>query len=186
MLEEEHSVQLLIGNSGDKMQPFLCMATITIFHDLLNIVAKFKKLNLLRSENHSDKRKKAKTSDARKGETYSMSSPRPNKGGGDRLRKMTGIECKRPEESKHIGDSNYCPYNQVINHPIEDFCIFKDCLERKYRMGELTLLDNMLAHHIRESTRVVMSSFVHPLKEEEMKRSQLKKSNGRLRSPRKQ
>ncbi|KAL0907590.1 hypothetical protein M5K25_022008 [Dendrobium thyrsiflorum] len=79
-LEEEHAVQLLMGNIDDKMQPFLCMATITTFQDLLDRVAKFEKLNLSRSENHSDKPKKVKTSDARNGETYSMSSLRPNKG----------------------------------------------------------------------------------------------------------
>ncbi|KAL0910853.1 hypothetical protein M5K25_018949 [Dendrobium thyrsiflorum] len=79
-LEEEHAVQLLMGNIDDKMQPFLCMATITTFQDLLDRVAKFEKLNLSRSENHSDKPKKVKTSDARNGETYSMSSLKPNKG----------------------------------------------------------------------------------------------------------
>lgn len=29
-------------------------------------------------------------------------------------------ECKRPEESKHSGDPNYCPYHRIISHPIED------------------------------------------------------------------
>ncbi|KAL0915623.1 hypothetical protein M5K25_016055 [Dendrobium thyrsiflorum] len=45
-LEEEYAVQLLMGNIDDKMQPFLCMATITTFQDLIDTVAKFEKLNL--------------------------------------------------------------------------------------------------------------------------------------------
>ncbi|KAL0923387.1 hypothetical protein M5K25_007441 [Dendrobium thyrsiflorum] len=248
-LEEEHAVQLLMGNIDDKMQPFLCMATITTFQDLLDRVAKFEKLNLSRSENHSDKPKKVKTSDARNGETYSMSSLRPNKGkhvaynvdkgkqpmqyedkpkqaynpnsqpklilggndkprafqvGGERPKQTMGTgdrtfpslkermnkeysfkresvaklfrqalkaglelpECKRPEESKHTGDPNYCPYHRVISHPIEDCYIFKDWLERKYQKGELTLSDNVLAHPRKESTRVVTSSSIPPIEEE--------------------
>ncbi|KAL0908894.1 hypothetical protein M5K25_023406 [Dendrobium thyrsiflorum] len=72
-LEEEHAVQLLMGNIDDKMQPFLCMSSITTFQDLLDRVAKFEKLNLSKSESHPDKSKKAKASDARKGEAYSIS-----------------------------------------------------------------------------------------------------------------
>ncbi|KAL0921439.1 hypothetical protein M5K25_008509 [Dendrobium thyrsiflorum] len=70
-LEEEHAVQLLMGNIDDKMQPFLCMATITTFQDLLDRVAKFEKLNLLKSESHFDRPKKTKASGARKGEADS-------------------------------------------------------------------------------------------------------------------
>ncbi|XP_028555977.1 ATP-dependent RNA helicase DBP5-like [Dendrobium catenatum] len=70
-LEEEHAVQLLMCNIDDKMQPFLCMSTINIFQDLLNRVAKFEKLNFSRSENHSDKPKKAKAPGARRGEADS-------------------------------------------------------------------------------------------------------------------
>ncbi|KAL0925427.1 hypothetical protein M5K25_003755 [Dendrobium thyrsiflorum] len=66
-LEEEHAVQLLMGNIDDKMQPFLCMATITTFQDLLDRVAKFEKLNLSRSYGHFDKHKKIKASGARRG-----------------------------------------------------------------------------------------------------------------------
>ncbi|KAL0920793.1 hypothetical protein M5K25_009962 [Dendrobium thyrsiflorum] len=79
-LEEEHAVQLLMGNIDDKMQPFLCMATITTFQDLLDRVAKFEKLNLSKSESLSDKSKKNKSFDTKKGETYSASSLRPSKG----------------------------------------------------------------------------------------------------------
>ncbi|PKU62793.1 hypothetical protein MA16_Dca027961 [Dendrobium catenatum] len=79
-LEEEHAVQLLMGNIDDKMQPFLCMATITTFQDLLDRVAKFEKLNLSRSEGHFDKLKKPKSSEVKKGEAYSASSLRPNRG----------------------------------------------------------------------------------------------------------
>ncbi|KAL0906071.1 hypothetical protein M5K25_024533 [Dendrobium thyrsiflorum] len=71
-------------------------------------------------------------------------------------------ECKRPEESKHTGDPNYCPYHRVVSHPIEDCYIFKDWLERKYQKGELTLSDNVLSHPRKESTRVVTSSSVPP------------------------
>ncbi|PKU62331.1 hypothetical protein MA16_Dca028551 [Dendrobium catenatum] len=39
-------------------------------------------------------------------------------------------ECKRPEESKHSGDPNYCPYHRVVSHPIEDCYVFKDWLEK--------------------------------------------------------
>ncbi|KAL0911129.1 hypothetical protein M5K25_019245 [Dendrobium thyrsiflorum] len=74
-------------------------------------------------------------------------------------------ECKRPEESKHSGDPNYCPYHRVISHPIEDCYVFKDWLERKYKKGEFTLSDNVLIHPRKESTRVVTSSFVPPPKE---------------------
>ncbi|PKU74990.1 hypothetical protein MA16_Dca020201 [Dendrobium catenatum] len=79
-LEEEHAVQLLMGNIDDKMQPFLCMATITTFQDLLDRVAKFEKLKLSRSEGNSDKTKKPKTSETRRRETYSASSLKPNRG----------------------------------------------------------------------------------------------------------
>ncbi|KAL0905669.1 hypothetical protein M5K25_024106 [Dendrobium thyrsiflorum] len=257
-LEEEHAVQLLMGNIDDKMQPFLCMATITTFQDLLDRVAKFEKLNLSRSENHSDKPKKVKTSDARNGETYSMSSLRPNKGkhvaynvdkgkqpmqyddkpkqaynpnsqpklilggndkprafqgGGERPKQTMGtgdrtfpslkermnkeysfkresvaklfrqalkaglelLECKRPEESKHTGDPNYCPYHRVISHPIEDCYIFKDWIERKYQKGELTLSDNVLAHPRKESTRVVTSSSIPPTEEGRTEKKQTQK-----------
>ncbi|KAL0910899.1 hypothetical protein M5K25_018995 [Dendrobium thyrsiflorum] len=78
--EEEHAVQLLMGNIDDKMQPFMCMATITTFQDLLDRVAKFEKLNLSNSESHLDKPKKTKFSDAKKGEIYSTSSLRSSKG----------------------------------------------------------------------------------------------------------
>ncbi|PKU74989.1 hypothetical protein MA16_Dca020200 [Dendrobium catenatum] len=78
-LEEEHAMQLLMGNIDDKMQPFLCMATITTFQDLLDRVAKFEKLNLSRSEGNSDKTKKPKTSEIRS-ETYSASYLKPNRG----------------------------------------------------------------------------------------------------------
>ncbi|KAL0916627.1 hypothetical protein M5K25_014154 [Dendrobium thyrsiflorum] len=74
-------------------------------------------------------------------------------------------ECKRPEESKHSSDPNYCPYHRVISHPIEDCYVFKDWLERKYKKGEFTLSDNVLIHPRKESTRVVTSSSVPPPKE---------------------
>ncbi|KAL0907670.1 hypothetical protein M5K25_022093 [Dendrobium thyrsiflorum] len=81
-------------------------------------------------------------------------------------------ECKRPEESKHTGDPNYCPYHRVISHPIEDCYIFKDWLERKYQKGELTLSDNVLAHPRKESTRVVTSSSIPPTREERTEKKQ--------------
>ncbi|KAL0905425.1 hypothetical protein M5K25_023845 [Dendrobium thyrsiflorum] len=234
-----------MGNIDDKMQPFLCMATITTFQDLLDRVAKFEKLNLSKSESHFDRPKKTKASGARKGEAgsafFSRASmanqmiynvdkgklpmqyeekpkqaynphpqpklilggndkprnfqgggecPRQNMGTGDRtfpslkdkmnkeysfkresVAKLfrqalkTGLElpeCKRPEESKHTSDPNYCPYHRVVSHPIEDCYIFKDWLERKYRKGELTLSDNVLSHPRKESTKVVTSSSVPP------------------------
>ncbi|KAL0917853.1 hypothetical protein M5K25_012954 [Dendrobium thyrsiflorum] len=79
-LEEEHAVQLLMGNIDDKMQPFLCMATITTFQDLLDRVAKFEKLNLSRSDGHFDKHKKIKASGARRGEADSTFFSRADKG----------------------------------------------------------------------------------------------------------
>ncbi|PKU63441.1 hypothetical protein MA16_Dca026011 [Dendrobium catenatum] len=78
-LEEEHAVQLLMGNIDDKIQPFLCMDTITTFQNLLDRVAKFEKLNLSRSEGNSNKPKKPKTSETRRSETYSASSLKPNR-----------------------------------------------------------------------------------------------------------
>ncbi|PKU68418.1 hypothetical protein MA16_Dca027434 [Dendrobium catenatum] len=74
-------------------------------------------------------------------------------------------ECKRPEESKHSGDPNYCPYHRVVSHPIEDCYVFKDWLEKMYKRGELTLSDNVLVHPRKESTRVVTSSSVLSYKE---------------------
>ncbi|KAL0921135.1 hypothetical protein M5K25_008178 [Dendrobium thyrsiflorum] len=71
-LEEEYAVQLLMGNIDDKIQPFLCMATITTFQDLLDRVAKFEKLNLSRSDGHFDKPKKTKVSGAKRGEADSV------------------------------------------------------------------------------------------------------------------
>ncbi|KAL0910728.1 hypothetical protein M5K25_018811 [Dendrobium thyrsiflorum] len=50
------------------------------YGDLLDRVAKFEKLNLSKSESYFDKPKKAKSSDAKKGETYSTSSLRSSKG----------------------------------------------------------------------------------------------------------
>ncbi|KAI0502673.1 hypothetical protein KFK09_017630 [Dendrobium nobile] len=233
------------------MQPFLCMATINTFQDLLDRVAKFEKLNLSRSENHSDKLKKAKAPGARRGEADSTffsradrekqliynvdkdkqpmqyqerpkqvynpnpqpklilggnDKPRTYQGGVERPRQTTGTgdrtfqslkdkmnkdysfkresvaklfrqvsrsglelpECKRPEESKHTSDPNYCPYHRVLSHPIEDCYIFKDWLERKYQKGEITLSDNVLSHPKKESARVVTSSSV-PLVEERRK-----------------
>ncbi|KAL0904814.1 hypothetical protein M5K25_026968 [Dendrobium thyrsiflorum] len=79
-LEEEHAVQLLMGNIDDKMQPFLCMTTITTFQDLLDRVAKFEKLNLSKSESHSDKPKKVRTSDAIRGEADSTFFSKADKG----------------------------------------------------------------------------------------------------------
>ncbi|PKU65499.1 hypothetical protein MA16_Dca012221 [Dendrobium catenatum] len=35
-------------------------------------------------------------------------------------------ECKRPKESKHADDPNYCPYHRVLSHLIEDCYIFND------------------------------------------------------------
>ncbi|XP_020679437.1 uncharacterized protein LOC110097411, partial [Dendrobium catenatum] len=78
-LEEEHTVQLLMGNIDDKMQPFLCMASITTFQDLLDRVAKFEKLNLSKSKSLPDKPKKAKAPDARRNDVYSAFPPRPDK-----------------------------------------------------------------------------------------------------------
>ncbi|XP_020694453.1 uncharacterized protein LOC110108236 [Dendrobium catenatum] len=78
-LEEEHAVQLLMGNIDDKMQHFLCMASITTFQDLLDRVAKFEKLNLSKSESLPDKLKKAKAPDARRNDVYSAFPPRPDK-----------------------------------------------------------------------------------------------------------
>ncbi|KAL0918906.1 hypothetical protein M5K25_010953 [Dendrobium thyrsiflorum] len=62
------------------MQPFLCMATITTFQDLLDRVAKFEKLNLSRSDGHFDKPKKIKASGARRGEADSTFFSRVDKG----------------------------------------------------------------------------------------------------------
>ncbi|PKU83281.1 hypothetical protein MA16_Dca006682 [Dendrobium catenatum] len=79
------------------------------------------------------------------------------------------LECKRPEESKHSDDPNYCPYHRVVSHPIEDCYVFKDWLEKMYKRGELTLSDNVLVRPKKESIRVVTSSSVLPSKEITMK-----------------
>lgn len=62
-----------MGNIDDKMTPYLCMASITTFQDLLDRVAKFEKLNLSKSENDSDKSKKKKISDTRRNDVHSTS-----------------------------------------------------------------------------------------------------------------
>ncbi|PKU71142.1 hypothetical protein MA16_Dca027476 [Dendrobium catenatum] len=74
-------------------------------------------------------------------------------------------ECKRSEESKEIGNPNYCPYHRVLGHLNEDCYIFKDWLERKYRKVELTLSDNVLTNLRKESTPVVTSSSVASVEE---------------------
>ncbi|PKU87447.1 hypothetical protein MA16_Dca008543 [Dendrobium catenatum] len=112
-LEEVHAVQLLIGNIDDKMRPFLCMATITTFQDLLDRLAKFEKLNLSRSEGHFDKLKKPKSSEAKKGEAYSASSLKPNR----RKQVVYNVDkCKQPmqyeEKSKQVYNLN--PQSKLI------------------------------------------------------------------------
>lgn len=54
-LEEDRIIQLLMGNINDKMTPYLCMNFINTFKELLDRVAKFEKLNLLRSERNHDR-----------------------------------------------------------------------------------------------------------------------------------
>ncbi|KAL0910180.1 hypothetical protein M5K25_021130 [Dendrobium thyrsiflorum] len=69
-----------MGNIDDKMQAFLCMATITTFQDLLDRVAKFEKLNLSKSESYYDKPKKVKASGARRGNANSTFFSRADMG----------------------------------------------------------------------------------------------------------
>ncbi|KAL0912160.1 hypothetical protein M5K25_018116 [Dendrobium thyrsiflorum] len=68
-LKEEHAVQLLMGNIDDKMLPYLCMASINTYQELLDRVAKFEKLNL----------SKNKAVDTRRDDVYSASSLRIDK-----------------------------------------------------------------------------------------------------------
>ena len=51
-LDEEHAIQLLMGNIDDKMVPYLCMASISTFQELLDRVAKFEKLGRVKYESH--------------------------------------------------------------------------------------------------------------------------------------
>ncbi|PKU67100.1 hypothetical protein MA16_Dca008889 [Dendrobium catenatum] len=89
------SVQLLMGNIDDKMQPFLCMATINTFQDLLNRVTKFEKLNLSRSENYSNKTKKAKSPGARRGEADSTFFSRADRERQDRPGRLEIVQADR-------------------------------------------------------------------------------------------
>ncbi|KAL0926150.1 hypothetical protein M5K25_004543 [Dendrobium thyrsiflorum] len=72
-LEEEHAVQLLMGNIDDKMLPYLCMASINTYQELLDRVAKFEKLNLSKSEYHSDRPRRNKAVDTRRDEVITSS-----------------------------------------------------------------------------------------------------------------
>ncbi|KAL0906307.1 hypothetical protein M5K25_024790 [Dendrobium thyrsiflorum] len=122
-LKEEHVIQLLMGNINDKMQPFMCIATITTFQNLLDIVAKFEKLNLSRSESHSDKPKKAKASDARRGEvdsTFFSRAYNPNPqpklilGGNDKPRNFQGGR-ERARQNVGTGDKTFPSLKKKMN-----------------------------------------------------------------------
>ncbi|KAL0926136.1 hypothetical protein M5K25_004530 [Dendrobium thyrsiflorum] len=78
-LEEEHAVQLLMGNIDDKMLPYLCMSSINTYQELLDRIAKFEKLNLSKSEYHSDRPRRNKAVDTIRDEVYPASSLRIDK-----------------------------------------------------------------------------------------------------------
>ncbi|KAL0924292.1 hypothetical protein M5K25_005106 [Dendrobium thyrsiflorum] len=211
--------------------------------ELLDRVAKFEKLNLSKSEYHSDRPRRNKAVDTRRDEVYSASSlridkekqstpkdskekqytnPRPQpklmlggndksqtfRDGGERSKLRTGDritslkekmnreysfkresvaklfkqalnaglelpECKRPEEADQNDNPSYCPYHRVISHPIEDCYVFKDWLEKKYRDGEFTLSNSVLVHPKKESVKVITSSPILPINEEDKSKGKI-------------
>ncbi|XP_028548585.1 uncharacterized protein LOC114579064 [Dendrobium catenatum] len=73
-LTEKHAVELLLGNIDDYMAPYLAMATINTFQELLDRVAKFERLPRPRSagfnynNNPPGKGKQIKIYDPKRGE----------------------------------------------------------------------------------------------------------------------
>ncbi|XP_020694323.1 uncharacterized protein LOC110108149 [Dendrobium catenatum] len=41
-------------------------------------------------------------------------------------------EDKRPVDESKKEDPKYCPYHRILSHPLEDYVVFKDWLERTY------------------------------------------------------
>lgn len=72
-LEEELVIHLLIGDIDDKMTLYLGMTFITTFQELLDILAKFEKLNFSKSESHPNKSKKNRASDLKRNKTHDAS-----------------------------------------------------------------------------------------------------------------
>lgn len=64
-LEEEHDIQLLIGNMDDKMASFLCMESTTTFQDLLDREENFENLNHFKPKGYVEKPKKSKHSNSK-------------------------------------------------------------------------------------------------------------------------
>ncbi|KAL0911960.1 hypothetical protein M5K25_017899 [Dendrobium thyrsiflorum] len=157
-----------MGNIDDKMQPFLCMATITTFQDLLDRVAKFEKLNLSRSDGHFDKHKKTKALGAKRGEADSTFFSRADKGKQVVYNVDKGKQPMQYEEkTKQVYNPN--PQPKLIlggNDKPRNFQGSGERPRQNMGIGDRTfpsLKDKM--NKEKESTRVVTSSSIPPYDE---------------------
>ncbi|KAL0906533.1 hypothetical protein M5K25_025034 [Dendrobium thyrsiflorum] len=130
--------------------------------DLLDRVAKFEKLNLSKSESHPDKPKKAKASDARKGEAYSIS---PFKS-GKKKQVIYDQGVYNADKGKQPMQYEEKPKQLYTPNPQPKLVLGGNDKPRAFSGGGERLKQAMgTGDRTKESTRVVTSSSVPPPKE---------------------
>ena len=55
-------------------------------------------------------------------------------------------ESKRTYEANMHDEPNFCPYYNILGHPIEDCYMFKDWVEKQYKAGTITLSKSIQVH----------------------------------------
>lgn len=115
-LTEKHAVELLLGNIDDHMAPYLAMATINTFQELLDRVAKFERLPKPRgitynyNSNPASKVKQPRVYDSKRDEVNTTFTSPPDK-------KEKG-ETATPKMTKQVKEKTAVPtLQEKMNKP---------------------------------------------------------------------
>ncbi|KAL0917889.1 hypothetical protein M5K25_012992 [Dendrobium thyrsiflorum] len=126
-LNEEHTIQLLICNIDDKMVSYLCMTSISTFQELLDWVAKFEKLNLLKSKSYMDRSRRNKAQDTRRGkqsaykEDKGKERPKLILGDNNKLRTfLTGREHLKPATGEVLKENLKLVFKASANNTMRN------------------------------------------------------------------
>ncbi|PKU76139.1 hypothetical protein MA16_Dca024346 [Dendrobium catenatum] len=128
-LTEKHVVELLLGNIDDHMAPYLAMATINSFQELLDRVAKFERLPKPRgitynyNNNTASKGKQPRIYDSKRDEVNTTFTSPPDK-------KEKG-EAIVPKIAKQVKEK---PTTPTLQEKINKLYSFKrDCIGKIFR-----------------------------------------------------